>query len=344
MESDDTREQGERGGGWRIVLAVLLMALMILPLLLASVNSGGFLAAGLLAAVGGGLILLLAHYPRLLRLVAWLGRRLPGGEPSHEESDEPFPPSWEQTLRDNVFLYSRLSPAEQARLHGLIRGFLEGKSWEGCNGLEITDEVRLTIAAQACVLLLGTIDHDHFASVRSILVYPTTFGTPRHGEGVEDQVATLGQAWYRGPVILAWDEVLHGGRHPDGGRNVVHHEFAHQLDFQGRSLEEAVPGAAARRVEHWAEVLHTEYEALVAATRHHQHTLLDPYGATNPREFFAVASECFFGRPGDLERTHPELYTVLREFYGQDPAERHRRSLHGTSVPHPHPHHRRRRP
>jgi Mlc titration factor MtfA (ptsG expression regulator) len=268
------------------------------------------LAAGII-----GLAWLLNRDDRGLAFAAWLGRRLPGGKRRHSrtadvsEGEPLIPFHWEKAIR----------------LQRLLRAFLDGKEWVGCNGFEVTDEVKATVAAQACVLLLGAIDHDHFASVKSVLVYPTTFNTEANRHGLEAEAATLGQAWYRGPVILAWDEVLAGGRHPDEGRNVVYHEFAHQLDFAGESLEQAGAADAAEKRRRRSEVLHAEYEALVRAAQTGTATLLDQYGATNPREFFAVATECFFGKPAELQRRHPGLYDVLREFYGQDPVERLRR-------------------
>lgn len=271
------------------------------------------------------LVLIANRRAALLRLIAWLSRWLPGRKrlrtsPQQESSSFPF--AWEQILRRNVPFYSRLAPSEQVQLQRLILDFLQGKNWVGCNGLEITDEIRLTIAAQACVLLLGSIDHDAFSSVVSILVYPSTFGSRHHDHGIDSRVATLGEAWYRGPVILAWDEVLAGGRDPDDGHNVVYHEFAHQLDFAGESLEQAADPALIeqRRLRH--EVLHAEYQSLVQATQQGRATLLDHYGATNPQEFFAVATECFFEMPLQMQQAHPQLYDVLVTFYGQDPGQR----------------------
>src|SRR5262245_9299358 len=151
---------------------------------------------------------------RFLRVVAWLDRWVPGRIRGHgvPGTDTPPPPEWEAILRRNVGLYERLTPPERQRLHQLMRGFLAGKRWVGCGGLEVTEEMLVTVAAQACVLLLGTIDHDHFASVTSVLVYPDAFAIPDAendlGDEPRDEMHADGQAWYRGPVILAWDEVL----------------------------------------------------------------------------------------------------------------------------------------
>ena len=286
-------------------------------------TGGEFLLAALVALVGGGIflvgVILLTRENRLVRLVVWLGRWLPGGVRQGYHAGEPLPDNWERAIRENVEQYALLSGDERRRLHELIPGFLEGKEWVGCNSFEVTEEVKATIAAQACVLLLGSVDHDYFASVKSVLIYPTTFNTPTDPHAMEGEVATLGQAWYRGPVILAWDDVLASARHPGAGHNVVYHEFAHQLDFAGESLERATDEGKRRRRN---EVLHGEFDALVRAAERGRATLLDQYGATNPREFFAVATECFFLRPAEMRRRHPALYDVLREFYGQDPEAR----------------------
>lgn len=322
------------GTDWKSLLrtACIVLFLLVLFGLSHGLHSlGQMLTALTVAVVGSAVILVVVLFStreeRFLRFVAWLGRKLPGGSRRAPPAvdDQPFPLPWEKAIRHNVGLYARLLPAEQLRLQRLIVGFLDGKEWVGCNGLEMTDEIKATVAAQACILLLGRPDHDHFASVRSILVYPTTITTGTHHHGVEDEVAIVGQAVYRGPVVLCWDEVLLGGQDPDGGRNVVYHEFAHQLDFAGETLDEAT--AAEREAKRQArnQVMQAEYEALVRATVRHEVTLLDGYGATNEREFFAVATECFFEKPIEMQESHVRLYEVLRDYYGQDPAERLRR-------------------
>jgi Mlc titration factor MtfA (ptsG expression regulator) len=239
---------------------------------------------------------------------------------------ETFPERWVQILHDNVRYYGLLTPAERENLHRTILEFLASKNWEGCKGQPIDDEVRVTVAAQACVLLLGRTDDD-FDNVSSILIYPATFRTVQHAvvgsDGrtvLEGSADTLGQAVYRGPVILAWDEVIAGGRDAADGRNVVFHEFAHQLDFGGDAATADTAELSRRRRRQ--QVLSAQYAQLVDDVRHRRRTLLDPYGATNPAEFFAVATECFFERPVEMRAYHASLYQVLCEFYGQDTARR----------------------
>jgi Mlc titration factor MtfA (ptsG expression regulator) len=237
----------------------------------------------------------------------------------------PFPAEWLDYLRTNVTYYAYLTEAERARLRDDLRVFVVEKHWEGCRGLTITDEIQVTIAAQACLLLLG-LEHDYFGRVKSILVYPTRFATPvrevlETGEVVEGKAVTLGQAQYRGAVVLAWDEVLADGQCPGEG-NTVFHEFAHQLDFLDGLFDGTPPLESPQQVRRWAKVMTAELDRLRRAADRGRPTLLDPYGATNEGEFFAVATECFFEKPAALAREHPALYDLLRAYYHQDPAQR----------------------
>jgi Mlc titration factor MtfA (ptsG expression regulator) len=239
---------------------------------------------------------------------------------------QPFPPAWLEYLRRNVAHYQFLAPAEQARLRDDLRIFLAEKHWEGCGGLALTDEIMVTIAAQACLLLLG-LRHHYFERVLSILVYPRGYRGPEGEVAVgglipERGSARLGEAHYRGPVILSWADVLEEGRHPERGGNVVYHEFAHQLDMANGLVDGTPPLETPEQYRRWREVMGAEYRALVEASAHGRATLLDEYGATNEAEFFAVATECFFDRPVPLARRHPRLYEVLRDYYHQDPAAR----------------------
>ena len=139
---------------------------------------------------------------------------------------------------------------------------------------------------------------------------------------IHQDVGTLGEAWYRGPVVLAWDEVVVGGRNHQDGRNVVYHEFAHQLDFLGQ-WKHGKRLSRDRAQEHKGQaVLREEYHQLLQDAQQGKATLLDQYGATSPAEFFAVATECFFEQPERMQRRHRQLYEVLQDFYGQDLAAR----------------------
>ena len=237
----------------------------------------------------------------------------------------PIPAAWRSTLAGNLPVFRRLPPDDQAELLGHMQVFLAEKRFEGCGGLELTDEIRLTIAAQACLLLLHR-ETDYYPQLSTILVYPSTYvaDDERHIEGPiweEGGEYRLGHTGQRlGVIVLAWDAAKRGALHPADGQNVVLHEFAHQLDFEDYATDGAP--ALATRAEYlaWARVMSTEFKALQAAEEAGTPALLDTYGATNPAEFFAVATEAFFERPRALRARHPELYSELGKFFRQDPA------------------------
>lgn len=238
---------------------------------------------------------------------------------------KPFPKEWRKILRRNVPYYGDLPDDLREELEVRINIFLAEKKFLPAGGLErITDEMRVTIAAQACILLLGRPEED-FPTFTSIILYPRSyFSTTKEarpgGVVTEADSHRLGEAWHRGPVVLSWCDVLKGAADPGDGRNVVFHEFAHQLDYQDGDANGAPPLGDRARYTAWARVLGSEYESLHADLEQHRRTLLSPYAATNPAEFFAVATEIFFERPRDLRRDHPDLYRQLAGFYGQDPA------------------------
>lgn len=215
--------------------------------------------------------------------------------------------------------------------------FVHEKYWEGCNGLEVTDEMRVTIAGHACLMLLG-FDEWCFDNLQTVLIYPDEYfarETTHLPGGVvaESMSMRLGEAWERGPVILAWSSVLrdiHPPQSPRRGRrsgtgrgqNVVLHEFAHVLDMQDLDADGTPPLASAGQYDDWQEVMTAEYNRLLADTERGRPTLLDEYGTVNPAEFFAVATECFFELPVLMQRRHPRLYELFVGFYRQDPARR----------------------
>jgi Mlc titration factor MtfA (ptsG expression regulator) len=251
-------------------------------------------------------------------IFAWLrGRR------RRKLLSTPFPAAWLEYLRRNVSHYEFLNEAERARLRDDLRILVAEKRWEGCGGLRMTDEIKVTIAAQAALLVLG-IGHNYFERVRSILVYPRGYRAPGpDGEDVPGEThGRLGEAWYRGPVVLSWADALAGGRNQGGGQNLVFHEFAHQLDMLDGLIDGTPLLETPAEYRRWREVMTAEYERLTREAGEGRRTLLDPYGATNEGEFFAVATECFFEQPVALSRQHPKLYELLRDYYHQDPAAR----------------------
>ncbi|MCA8926289.1 MAG: zinc-dependent peptidase [Planctomycetes bacterium] len=238
---------------------------------------------------------------------------------------QPFPPSWVAIVERNVPFVRRLPEADRRELEGHVLVFLAEKSFEGCGGLELDDEVRVTIAAQACVLLLHR-EADYFPRVSSVLVYPSGYVTPDEEELPDGTVVAGedlrdGESWDSGAVVLAWDASLAGAVGPRDGDNVILHEFAHQLDQASGEADGLPPLPRRSMYRTWAEVCAREFAALERAAERGRPTVLDPYGAEHPAEFFAVATEAFFERSGELRRRHPELYALLREYYCQDPAE-----------------------
>ena len=236
----------------------------------------------------------------------------------------PFPAEWEQIVQKNVPLYDRLPEQLREQLGGLVNVFLAEKDFEGCGGLEITDEIRVTIAAQACMLLLNR-KAAYFRKLRTILVYPHTYAARTvYSDGnvtIDGQSVRLGESWQNGPVVLAWESVTGGTSNIADARNVVLHEFAHQLD-QEDGAADGVP-TLDRRSSYiaWARVLGAEYEALQKKKKKRRRSVMNKYGATNPAEFFAVATETFFEKAKQMKKRHPELYDELREYYKLDPVE-----------------------
>jgi len=238
----------------------------------------------------------------------------------------PLPAEWRRIVEEEVPFFQRLSPDDQTELLGHMQIFLVEKRFEGCDGLELTEEINLSIAAQACLLLLHR-KTDYFPRLLTILVYPSTYlaDEKRPLEGPiweEGPMPRLGEtARQMGTMVLAWDAAKYGASDPADGKNLVLHEFAHQLDFENGATD-GVPALATREQQlSWREVMRTEFASLRAADVTGIPTLLDTYGATNPAEFFAVATEAFFERPCALRARHPRLYAELQNYFQQDPTE-----------------------
>jgi Mlc titration factor MtfA (ptsG expression regulator) len=258
---------------------------------------------------------------------AWLRDRR-----RREILEDPFPEEWLAAIERSVAHYEYLDHDEQSHLRQLIQVFVHEKRWEGAGGLDMTDEVRVTVAAQACLLILG-LEHDFYRRVESIIVYPSTVVTaPEHASifsvatgPIEQPMPIYGQAFRRGPVILVWDAVLRGGIDPRDGRNVVYHEFAHKLDMLTGDADGVPPLADRETYERWVEVLTREYELLKDRAARGRKTYLDTYALKDGAEFFAVATEHFFEQPCTMQRDHTDMYEVLAAFYRQDTAARERR-------------------
>ena len=224
------------------------------------------------------------------------------------------PPEWVNFIRKNVVIYHVLPTALQQELLGHVNIFLSEKYFSGHAGLEVTDEMRVTIAAQACLLLLNR-KTNYYPHLKTILIYPAGFKNPNH----EKPGHHLGESWVRGPVVLSWADAKHGGSNAKDGSNVVIHEFAHQLD-QVDGAGDGRPVIEGNQLRTWGKVMSKEFKNLIVKAKMRRKTFFDHYGATNPAEFFAVTSEHFFEQPHTFKRKHAELYDLLMKYYRLDPA------------------------
>jgi len=236
---------------------------------------------------------------------------------------QPFPKEWRQILRRNVPYFYSMPADLQLQLKQHILVFLDEKAFYGFEGIEINDEIRVTIAAQACLLLLNR-KTNYYPKLKSIYVYPAAFiakHSSHDSAGVlQDHHRVLsGESWELGKVVLSWKDSHHGALVFNDGHNVVIHEFAHQLD-QETGVANGAPFLSHKKRHCWSEVLAKEFEKLRAEAARGQESLLDHYGATNPAEFFAVASEVFFERPLEMKRRHSALYEQLAGVYQVNPA------------------------
>ena len=280
-------------------------------------SSGSALEAFEIAVIAAGLIFGSYFLTwRMLMGVRW--RRRP------TLSADPIPDHWREIVSRRVPVAARLTDAERVKLLRLVQVFLREKIIEGCDGLDVTEEMKVIIAAQACVLLLH-LDAGCYPGLRTVLVYPGTYRPRRPSWFKYDLGSTealVGESWRHGVVILSWDSVASQAADGVDGRNVTLHEFAHQLDQQDGAADGMPVLRTPTTLRNWAAVIGRHYDDLVADAEQGRFTVLDYYGATNKAEFFAVATETFFERPLQLRERQPELYELLREFYGQDPAER----------------------
>jgi MtfA peptidase len=242
----------------------------------------------------------------------------------------PLPAEWERHVERNVVFFDRLASADRRELFGHTQILLAEKHFEGCDGLELTDEIRVTVAAYAAMLLLHR-DTDYYPRLTSILVYPGAYvvrGERYRGDGLweDEETVRLGETGARlGAVVVTWEDIPRERSADNDGRNVVLHEFAHQLDYEDGAANGAPLLEFHQRAD-WERVFTAEYEALCSALDADLPIFLRPYAAKNRAEFFAVATELFFHRADEFRRNHAELYQRLADFYRQDPAEWTRRA------------------
>lgn len=237
----------------------------------------------------------------------------------------PFPAAWQATLEREVPFYSRMPRDEdRSQLRSDIFRFVDDKTWTPFD-VDIDERKKLIIAAHACLLLNGRIDLPVYPRTREIILRSGVFG-PRtqsiapDGRLFESHEARIGEAWYRGPIVLSWGAIEPLTIAPHPAHNVILHEFAHALDHLDGHSDGTPPLESRRALAEWAEVFSREFERLRNAAEGLQSNIIDPYGATNAPEFFAVVTEAFFCRATMLNRQHPELFEQMRLFFRQDPS------------------------
>ncbi|WDE98048.1 zinc-dependent peptidase [Lentisphaera profundi] len=234
------------------------------------------------------------------------------------------PNDWRTILSEEVPYLDKLSDPDREKLWGLIHIFLDEVEFISCQDLELTDRIRVAIAAQACLLTLKNPTQKHFDSLNTIYVYPDAFKSnidQQQGSIVSSEESIrLGQS-IRGSIVLSWNSCKQGASNYQDGQNVIFHEFAHQLDQEHNSAD-GVPTLQERSAYlDWGKIMYAKFLWLREKKKKHQHTLIDPYGALNEAEFFAVCTECFFEKPKQLKSKHPEIYRVMLEYYGLNPIE-----------------------
>jgi Mlc titration factor MtfA (ptsG expression regulator) len=237
----------------------------------------------------------------------------------------PLAPGQLAIIERNVDQYRGMPAPLRQQLQRLVKQFLHQKRFVGCAGLELTEEMRVTIAAQACLLLLNRPSRV-YPGLHTVLVYPGAFLVPRReqdaaGVVTETRQDLLGESWGDGRVVLSWEHVRRAGLEPEGTHNVVLHEFAHQLDSESGSNNGAPWLGSPERYRSWSETLSRDFELLRRDAWFGYRDVLDPYGATNPAEFFAVATESFFEQPHALASRHPALYAEFQAYYRVDPRD-----------------------
>ncbi len=234
-----------------------------------------------------------------------------------------FPDEWREILRRRMPLFGRLPEELRRNLEDDIKVFVAEKQFVGCGGLEVDDEIRVTVASQACMLTLN-LPKNYYPGLATVYIYPSAYVSRVRSQNesgilVDSAGVNLGESWGDGRLVLAWDASKHGAVNIHDGHNVVMHEFAHQLD-QADGSGDGVPALdTPRKYAHWVEVMGTRYEQL--RKRKKSRGVIDAYGATNPAEFFSTATEAFFEKPDQMKLKMPDLYDVLSEYYKLDPAQ-----------------------
>jgi MtfA peptidase len=236
-------------------------------------------------------------------ILAWFRRR--------RARARPFPPEWREILAQGAPFYRRLRPDARARFEDTLKVIVYTKHWEGAMGFTIDDRVRVLVAAAAARLSMNLRPSD-YPRLTEIVVHPSTYVHP-------DGNVVFGEAHRFGTIVLSWDAVVQGLRNPDDGHDTALHEFAHVLDVSDGAYD-GTPPLSFHAYGPWARIMSRSFLNLRAKGSDRRRTVLRRYGATNEAEFFAVASETFFEKPLQLRKKEPELYAILADYFGSDPA------------------------
>lgn len=236
--------------------------------------------------------------------------------------NQPLSDDQRAIVAQQVPLIQKLPSELRGKLEGKINVFLNQVDFTGCNGLEVTEEMRLSIAAQASLLVVNSDTwYDH---LNTVLIYPGAFKsrqTEHNGYVVtERETVRTGESWSRGPVILSWTHAKQGALNDKDGHNVVFHEFAHQIDDLSGHTDGAPNLSRSQSFAEWERVFVKAYETHVQHVQAGRKTVLDAYGAEGHEEFFAVAVEVFFEKPVALKHKEPEVYEQLARLFQLDPS------------------------
>ncbi|MDP7069846.1 MAG: zinc-dependent peptidase [Phycisphaerales bacterium] len=238
----------------------------------------------------------------------------------------PFPEAWENTLLSDVPYLTLLNDVERGQVRDTVRILVDEKYWEGCDGLDVTDTMRVVVAAHAAIMLLHLDTTDYLHNVRTFLLYPAAYLQTQERIGSDGLVhsgsANLGEAWYNGPVVLSWRDTMVAARHPGRGLNVVFHELAHAVDMMTGSTNGTPMLRDRSHYADWHRIMSDTFAELRSTYARGGRDPIRPYGLTNVAEFFAVTTECFFDAPRPLQAAHPKVYEQFSRFWGQDPAAR----------------------
>lgn len=238
---------------------------------------------------------------------------------------QPLPNSRLRILENRVPYYKRLPADLKSTLQDRVKIFMNEKLFEGCNGLKMTEEKKVILSAYACVLLLGE-PSDYYADLQSILVYPDDYRAPVHEEDEAGVITTgtearKGEFWNVGSIVISWKDLENNIRSKAGNRNIIFHEFSHQLDEQYGLSAGVDERGEVHRDDEWSHIMAKTLKQLRKKVRRGIPGVLDPYGAEHPVELFAVATEAFFLKPAKLKKEYPEFYDGLQIFYNINPSD-----------------------